>query len=278
VHGAQERKWGQGSQHVTIDLAGKRVLVTGASSGIGARVAVHAARAGAVVGMCARRAERLRETLDECREHSPDSQMWVIDLGDLDLLPALATAIGDGLGPLDVLVNNAGAPRRKRMDVVTLDAIDDTFRVNFTQAVRLTQLFLPAMIERGTGHVVNVSSMGTRSAALGVGTYCAAKAALNLATEAFHLETAGTGVDVQLFIPGTTRTEFSLPKPGNEPPMTLPASSYMEPDDVATALWEFVGSGAFEGFASEQFARISAAKLADTNGFLASTIARITAK
>ncbi len=260
---------------MAIDLTGKRVLVTGASSGIGARVAVHAARAGAVVGLCARRADRLRETLDECREHSPGSQMWVMDLSDIELLPTLAQAVTDEMGVLDVLVNNAGAPCRKRMGVVGLVAIDETLRVNFTQAVRLTQLLLPGMIERGSGHVVNISSMGTRTAAFGVGMYAAAKAALNLATEAFHLETAGTGVSVQLFIPGTTHTEFSMPKEGNDPAMVLPPSQYMEPDDVAVALWSFVGDGTFEGFASERLARISAAKLGDANAFLADTIRRI---
>ena len=109
--------------------------------------------------------------------------------------------------------------------------------------------------------------MGTHSAAARVGAYAASKAALELYTEALHLDLLGTGVDAQLFVPGTTRTEFSLPREGNDPPFGPPSG--MEPDDVAAAIIDQIRSGVFEAFACDDYARTAAAKRRDPNGFLA---------
>src|SRR5664279_3905720 len=88
-------------------VAGKHVLVTGASSGIGAALAEGFAAAGATVGICARREDRLAEVLTRCRAHSPDSRMWTVDLADLDGIAGFAAQVSDELGGVDVLVNNA---------------------------------------------------------------------------------------------------------------------------------------------------------------------------
>ena len=105
---------------MAYDLNGKHVLVTGASAGIGAGLAEGFARRGATVGICARRADRLDEVLARCREHAPESRAWTIDLADLDGLDAFAQRVSDELGGIDVLVNNAGIP--KRSTVLDLDA------------------------------------------------------------------------------------------------------------------------------------------------------------
>jgi len=104
------------------DGTGQRVLVTGASSGIGASVAVAFARAGATVGICARRQDRLREVLDQCRRWSPESRMWAVDLARLDELDAFSERASTELGGVDVLVNNAGIPKRRL--AATLSAAD----------------------------------------------------------------------------------------------------------------------------------------------------------
>src|SRR5215471_19075775 len=107
-----------------MDLEGARVLVTGASSGIGAATAVAFADAGAVVGICARRADRLAEVLERCRKVSPSSRMWTVDVADLDALPGFAARADEELGGVDVLVNNAGIPMRRRMQELTLDDLE----------------------------------------------------------------------------------------------------------------------------------------------------------
>jgi short-subunit dehydrogenase len=115
--------------------------------------------------------------------------------------------------------------------------------------------------------------MGVHSMAARVGAYAASKAALELYTEALHLELVGTGVDAQLFVPGTTRTEFSLPRDGNDPPFGPPSG--MEPEAVAAAIIGQVRSGEFEVFACEEYAQVAAAKRRDPNRFLADAAARL---
>jgi short-subunit dehydrogenase len=257
-------------------VAGARALVTGASAGIGAALAVALAREGATVGICARRADRLDAVLAECRVHAPGSRMWVVDLGDLDGIPAFAAAVEAELGGVDLLVNNAGIPKRRRIPELSEADLEEVMRVNFLAPVALVRALLPGMLARDRGRIVNLSSMGVHSAAARVGAYAASKGALECYTEALHLDLLGTGVDAHLFVPGTTRTEFSLPRDGNDPPFGPPAG--MEPDAVADAIIAQLRGGEFEAFASEEYAATAAAKRRDPNAFLASMAPYLTPK
>ncbi|HEU5302645.1 MAG TPA: SDR family NAD(P)-dependent oxidoreductase [Acidimicrobiia bacterium] len=253
-------------------IAGRVALVTGASSGIGAASARALAAAGATaVGLCARREDRLREVLEDCRRHAPDSELFVVDLADVDGLGAFAARIERTLGRVDVLVNNAGVAKRRRIPDLTLDELRGVLDVNLLAPVALTNALLPGMIERGWGRIVNVSSMGTRSAALRVGAYAASKAALELWTEGLYLDLLGTGVRAQVLVPGTTATEFSRPTPDNEEPFP-PDPNAQTPEDVAAALLALLRSEDFEGFASDAHAATSHAKRSDPNGFLAGIV------
>jgi short-subunit dehydrogenase len=140
-------------------------------------------------------------------------------------------------------------------------------RVNFFSPVVLTSALLPRLLERGSGRIVNVSSMGTRTFAMGVGAYAASKAALELYTEGLFADLLGTGVTAQLFVPGTTKTEFSKPREGDKGPAWVDPNA-MEPDVVADALVAFVRGDDFEGHASEKLARIATTKRSDPNRFL----------
>jgi short-subunit dehydrogenase len=243
-------------------------LVTGASSGIGAASAVALAAAGAAaVGICARRVDRLQTVLDRVRAHQPRSEAFVVDLADLDELPAFAARVERALGPVELLVNNLGAPKRRRMQDMTRGEFEEILRVNFLSATTLTGALLPGMLQRGFGRIVNVSSMGTRTAAVRVGAYAASKAALELWTEGLMLDLLGTGVTAQLLVPGATRTEFSLPRDESDEPFP-PDPNALEPDAVAEALVVLLRSDAFEGFASPAHAELSRTKRADPNAFL----------
>jgi len=258
------------------EAAGKRVLVTGASSGIGASVAVAFAKAGATVGICARRHDRLDEVLKRCRQWAPDSRRWAVDLSRLDELGAFAAQAAEELGGVDVLVNNAGVPKRRLAAELSAEDVEGVMAINYFSPVRLTHALLPAMLDRGSGHIINVSSMGAHSAAYRVGAYAASKAALELYTESLYLELGGTGVHVHLFVPGSTRTEFSTPKEGNDPPFVQDPSAYADPDDVATALLSCLGDPRFETFASEREETTATRKAADLNGWLAAVRQRFT--
>src|SRR4029077_4519101 len=118
-----------------VSVAGKRVLITGASSGIGAGLAVAFARAGATVGICARRTDRLEAVLGECREHAPESRAWTVDLADLESVEAFALRADDELGGIDVLVNNAGIPKRRHVLELSSDVVDDVMAINYASPV-----------------------------------------------------------------------------------------------------------------------------------------------
>ena len=143
---------------MTVDIAGAKVLVTGASSGIGATLAELLAQRGATVGIVARRADRLAVVLERCQAHSPESRLWALDLGDTDAAEALALEAWDAFGHLDVLVNNAAVPKRRDVRKLTLAEIRHTMAVNFESPVRMSLAVLPRMLERDRGVIVNVSS------------------------------------------------------------------------------------------------------------------------
>jgi short-subunit dehydrogenase len=243
-----------------------KVFVTGASSGIGAATARALAAAGHTVGICARREDRLKDVLADC---GADARMWVADLLDLDGLDALAATVDEAMGGVDVLVNNAGVPKRRRVRAMTATDLEEVMAMNYHSPVRLALAFLPRMLARASGEIVNVSSMGVHSAAFGVGAYSASKAALELFTESMYLELAGSGVRARVVVPGTTATEFSDDKPGNEPSMVKGAANGATAEQVAAAIVATLGDDRFLTYAVERDAHGSATKAADPNAFLA---------
>jgi short-subunit dehydrogenase len=244
---------------------GRRVVVTGASSGIGAAVARKLTEAGDTVAVCARRADRLAEV--------PAALRCTVDVSDLAAVEAFGAQVEAELGGVDLLVNNAGAPRRRPMQRITLDEFHETMAVNFWSAVHLVHVLLPGMLERNSGTIINVSSMGTRTLAGRTGAYTSAKGALNHYTEALHLDLVNTDVRAKLFIPGSTATEFSTPKSGNDDPFPQDPAGVMAVDDVADALIAFVDSDDFEGYANPLFAKLTAKKYADHSAYIAASSA-----
>ena len=199
-----------------MNLDGARVLVTGASSGIGAALAPLLAERGATVGIVARRADRLEQVLAACRVHTPASKMWAADLGDLDRAEQVARDAWDAFDGLDAIVNNAAIPMRKRVTDLTAADVTRLMDVDFHSPVRMSLAVLPRMLERGTGTIVFVSSMGGRIPIANEAAYNAAKYALCGFAEAMALDLGGTGVAVKLVLPGPIETEI-WDQPGNEP-------------------------------------------------------------
>lgn len=197
-----------------MELEGARILLTGASSGIGAALAPQLATKGAVVGIAARRADRLAEVVERCRAHTPDSTAWPVDLSDVDAAVALVAIARDHLGGIDVLVNNAALGKRKMVQTLTPEDLDTTMRTNFTSPIRMAMAVLPEMIERGSGLIVNVSSMGGRLGIVHEAAYCASKFAMAGWSESARLDLDATGVKVKLVLPGPIATEIWEQQPG----------------------------------------------------------------
>lgn len=252
-------------------LDGRNVVITGASSGIGAALALEATRRGARVALVARRADRLGEVLEQCSAIADRGHIaMVADLSELDAIEGLAVMVRAGLGGrIDVLINNAGVPKRRRTDQMTPDDVEDVMRINYFSPVRLTLAVLPHMLEQGDGDIVNVSSMGVHSAAFGVSAYSATKGALEMFAEGLYLELAGTGVRSHLFIPGTTISEFSTDKPGNNAPFPLDPATASTSEQVAEALLDSLGTDVFRTFTGEREQRTATTREGDVNAWVA---------
>jgi short-subunit dehydrogenase len=250
---------------MAYSAAGKRVLITGASSGLGAALARRLAAQGAVLGLIARRRGRLNDVLADCRQTSPDSTMWAADLADTDALSALALAAWDRLGGIDVLVNNAAIPKRRAVGQLAPDEVEAVMRVNFFAPMRLALAVLPRMLERGSGMIVNVSSVGGRLGIIHESAYCASKFALCGWSEAMAVDLHGTGVLVKLIEPGPVDTEI-WDQPGNEEP--LYQGPKVAADDVAEGIVAALGSDRFEHYVPDMKAVVDA-KNADLDAFIA---------
>jgi short-subunit dehydrogenase len=251
-----------------VDVEGRTVLVTGASSGIGAALAERLAARGAVVGLVARREERLAEVLDRCRRSSPRSRMWVADLGDLDRAEAVALEADEELGGLDVVVHNAAIPKRRRVTALTAGEVEGVMRVNFLSPVRMTLALLPRMVERDAGVIVNVSSLGGR---LGIATeaaYSASKFALCGWSESLAQDLWGTGVEVRLIIPGAIATEI-WDQPDNDPP--LYDGPLEPPQTVADGIIAAIEGDRFEHYLPDLKAVVEF-KTGDPDAFFASAV------
>jgi NAD(P)-dependent dehydrogenase (short-subunit alcohol dehydrogenase family) len=176
-----------------IRLRGKRVLLTGASSGIGEAAAEKFAAAGAQVIVVARRAELLETLAARIVENGGDAQAVPCDLADLDAVDALV----DSVGPVDILINNAGRSIRRPLDesLERWHDIERTMTLNYYSPLRLIRGFLPAMLERRDGHIINVLTWGVMNEAAPLfGPYNASKSALAAISRVAETEWAPKGV------------------------------------------------------------------------------------
>jgi short-subunit dehydrogenase len=191
-----------------IELRGSRVLLTGASSGIGRELARELAGRGALLAISARRGPLLRSLADElqARGHERPAVLEA-DLSRRGAAEELAAAARSELGGVDVLVNNAGGGVGGGVaSVGDRDEAREAFEVNFWAPLALTRALLPGMRERGRGAVVNVTSGSRAMTWPGFGMYASTKAALGLATETLQLELLSSPVHVLEAVPGPVDT------------------------------------------------------------------------
>lgn len=190
-------------------LKGASVLVTGASSGIGAATARLFARSGARLTICARRLDRLHEVADQCRHAGAEAV--VVRRTDMtrpaDVRAFVAGALRD-FDRVDVLVNNAGLGWRGRFQEMPEEALRNLVETNLTGLAIAVQAVLPAMLEANSGVIINVASVVGFRATPYSAVYSATKHAVVGLSHALRGELSGTGVKVCAVYPGTTRTEF----------------------------------------------------------------------
>ncbi|KUI30550.1 short-chain dehydrogenase [Mycobacterium sp. IS-1496] len=180
-----------------VDLTGKRILLTGASSGIGEAAAEKFARRGATVVAVARRQDLLDALVERITTAGGDATARACDLSDLDAVDELVAEVEERLGGVDILINNAGKSIRRPL-ADSLDRwhdVERTMMLNYFSPLRLIRGLAPGMMERGHGHIVNVATWGVFSEASPLfGVYVASKAALSAVSRVIETEWADNGV------------------------------------------------------------------------------------
>jgi len=213
---------------------GSTVLVTGASSGIGADLARQLAERGYNVTLSARRRERLEELADELREaHDVHVDVETCDLGDATARRKLTGKLRAGEREVVGVCNNAGFGSVGRFLELDLERETDVVRLNIEAVHELTGAFLPRMVEQGSGAILNVASTAAFQPLPGFATYAASKAFVHSFSEAVHSELSGTGVSVTSLCPGFTKTEFEEAAGAEEEASKFPDFTWMESEDVA---------------------------------------------
>jgi len=193
---------------VARGLAGRTVIITGASAGIGAATARVLAMSGLRVAVCARRRERLDSLAASLRAAGGEALVYGLDVTDAAAVRAMVDDVGARWGGVDVLVNNAG----RGLSTIVEDTKPEEFRelleLNVMAVFTATQAVLPWMRRAGRGHIINVSSIVGRRGVPFRGAYSATKCALGGLSEALRVELTGSGILVSLVYPIGTATEF----------------------------------------------------------------------
>jgi short-subunit dehydrogenase len=199
-----------------MSLRGQVVVITGASSGIGSALARELASRGCKLGLIARRADRLAALADELRKTRAEVAWEEADVADRDRVKAAFAALAAKLGPADRVVANAGLGYKTPADDLNVPETEAILRVNFFGVVYAFEAALPAMLSRGRGHLVAVSSVAGFKGLPGTAAYCASKAAVNAYVEGLRIQFRGRGVACTTVCPGFVRTEMTA---GNRHPM-----------------------------------------------------------
>lgn len=220
---------------------GKTVLITGASSGIGAATASRLAAEGLTVALVARRRERLEELAEHIQSGGGKAHVFPADLTVEEQRTALFEQVEAAIGIPDVLVNNAGYTYLGYLDEMNWADARMMIEINDTAAVHLTRLVLPGMIARRSGHVINMSSVTGLMPSQGNAVYAASKAFLTAFSTALVRELHGSGVRVSAVHPGPVRTEIFDVAANLENAQRVPAeNSAIPPEEVAEEVWNLL--------------------------------------
>jgi uncharacterized protein len=201
------------SAQLTLD--GALAVITGASSGIGEATSRALASRGSHVVLLGRDAERLELGTDEIRRQGGHADAYVVDLSDADAISATAQGLVAAHGSPDVLVNNAGLGRWLSILETSAEEAELMIRVPYLAAFNLTRELLPGMLARGSGQIVNVTSVAARLSWPGAVAYSVARAAIEGFTNALRADLHGSGIGVTLAMFGTVESPYWEHNPGS---------------------------------------------------------------
>jgi len=234
-------------------LEGQVALVTGASGGLGEHFARLLAREGAAVAVAARRAGRVQALADELGAAGARAFALSLDVADADAIPPALDEVQEALGPLSILVNNAGVGGEGLALELSVEDWDNAFAVNVRapfvasrEAAR--RMIASGVAERGHGRIVNIASIASHTVLPGLSAYCASKAAVAMLTKGLAREWARHGIAVNALAPGYIETNINAawwPTPGGQKQLKgFPRRRLMEAEDLDAAFLMLAGRAA----------------------------------
>jgi short-subunit dehydrogenase len=192
-----------------MSFANQVAVITGASTGIGHALARTLAAEHCRVGLVARRAELLHELAEQIRAGGGMAEFAAADVGDRQQVRAALGELASRLGPVDLLIANAGVSSQTTVDPLNVADTEHVFRVNFFGALYAIEVVLPDMLRRRCGHLAGISSLGAYKGLPGESSYTASKAALNTYLEGLRIQLRKHGIAVTTVCPGFVRTPMT---------------------------------------------------------------------
>ena len=189
-----------------MDFKNKVVLITGASSGIGKQTAIEFAKLGSSIILVARRKNKLEQVENELKQFNVNTLVCVCDVSKKDQVEELSKIVLQKFNSIDILVNNAGFAIYGSVSDLSIDEIESQMETNYFGMIYCVKNFLPLMLKKKSGHIVNVASVGASFSVPGVSSYCATKFAMLGFSEGLKHELYGTGVGLTVVSPIMVRT------------------------------------------------------------------------
>ncbi len=189
-----------------MDFKNKVVLITGASSGIGKQTAIEFAKLGSSIILVARRKNKLEQVENELKQFNVNTLVCVCDVSKKDQVEELSKIVLQKFNSIDILVNNAGFAIYGLVSDLSINEIESQMKTNYFGMIYCVKNFLPLMLKKKSGHIVNVASVGASFGVPGVSSYCATKFAMLGFSEGLKHELYGTGVGLTVVSPIMVRT------------------------------------------------------------------------
>lgn len=229
------------------DLSGRVAVITGASSGLGARFARLLATHGATVALTARRTDRLEALAADLRANGARAEAFALDVADTSAITSVTTAIAASLGPIGILVNNAGISRQARIEDITEADYDALMNTNLKGAFFMAQAAARQMIaSKIEGRIINIASVAGLRTISQLSTYGMSKAAMIQMTHAMAREWGRHGINTNAICPGYIATEISADflatDAGAKWVQSLPRRRMGEPTDLDALLLLFASA------------------------------------
>lgn len=191
-----------------MDFKNKVVLITGASSGIGKETAIQFAKKGSNVILVARRKEKLEQLSDDLKKFNISTLVCECDISDKLQVEKMSKIVLEKYDSIDILVNNAGFAIYGSVSDLTIEEIESQMVTNYFGMIYCIKNFLPSMLTKKSGHIVNVASVAASFGLPGIASYCASKFAMLGFSEGLKHELKGTGIGITVVSPIMVRTNF----------------------------------------------------------------------